>query len=290
MNWSYESFAVEPEYLEVNRRFIESIPLLDVNSVLDLACGTGTLSVLMIERLAATRQGQRIYGPQETIIGIDVSLESLELAQREVKRFWRANPTPVNFVQATVENLPVATASFDLVVIGNAIQLFDNKEMVVRDVHRMLRSNGIFAFNTSFYAGTFVSGTEGFYLKWVEEAFRYVADQTRRSDQNEHRRRRRSREHSIPAFSRPWLSRGEYKELLTRNGFLIQDVAEREVLLTEHSFRSIGSYGGLASVLLSGYPTELACEALEKSVGRALAGVRMKAIPRKWIEFVMIRE
>jgi len=93
-----------------------------------------------------------------------------------------------------------------------------------------------------------------------------------------------------PAFSRPWLSREQYERILSRNGFTIHCAAEREVLLTAQSFQAIGSYAGLASVLLSGYPTDLACEALEKSAGRALASFEMDAIPRNWIEFVATRE
>jgi ubiquinone/menaquinone biosynthesis C-methylase UbiE len=289
MNRSYEAFASEPEYLELNRRFIETLFLAEVDTVLDLACGTGTLTYLIHETVAASRNHDKARKPEPAIVGVDISRESLELARTE----WNG-PHPkapaVNFVQATVERLPLASGTFDLVIIGNAIQLFDDKEGVIRDVHRVLRGRGVLAFNTSFYARTFVPGTERFYLNWVQEAYRYVADQARRSQGDRQGPRRRPKDQSRPAFSRPWLSKEEYEHLLIRNGFAIENVVERVALLTEHSFQSIGSYAGLASVLLSGYPPELASEALEKSAGRALASIGMDAIPRNWIEFIARRE
>jgi ubiquinone/menaquinone biosynthesis C-methylase UbiE len=40
---TYEPFSQEPEYLDANYRFLETLPLGSVRRVLDLACGTGTM-------------------------------------------------------------------------------------------------------------------------------------------------------------------------------------------------------------------------------------------------------
>lgn len=277
MGQTYEAFASEPEYLELNRRFLENVPSGSVDRILDLACGTGTCSFLLLENGASSSE----------IIGVDISRESLELAQLEWDRLRESCSASITFMQGDAAELPFASGTFDLAVSGNAIQLFEDKEAVVREVHRVLHAQGIFAFNTSFYAGTFVPGTERFYLLWVQEAYRYIRDRSDRSKEavpSRGRSRGTSR-----AFSRPWLSREGYADLLMRNGFEIRSIAEREARLTEHSFQSIGSYTGLASVLLGGYAPDLASEALECSVGRALAMVQMTTVARNWLEVVAER-
>jgi len=289
MNRSYEAFAAEPEYLELNRRFIETVPFSDAGTVLDLACGTGTLTFMVQECIAAAQQNQAGSRDHElAVIACDISRESLEVAKLDRNSAHRAGLPAVSLIQTSAEHLPFASEALDLVIIGNAIQLFDNKEAAILDVYRVLRCGGILAFNTSFYAGTFVPGTERFYLNWVQEAYRYVADHTSGGDDQAPRRRRK--DSSRPAFSRPWFSKEEYRDLLTQNGFTVQSVTERVALLTEHSFQSIGSYAGLSTILLRGYPPELASEALEKSAGRALASVGMNTIPRNWVEFIAKRD
>jgi len=157
---SYEAFAGEPEYLELNTRFIETVLLSEVDSFLDLGCGTGTLTFLILEAMAAARGSEGRRDHEASIIGVDISRESLELAQVEWIRRRRANSSSLNFVQATVESLPFASGSFDMVIIVNATQLLDDREKVIGEAHRLLRCGGVFAFSTSFYAGTFSPGTE----------------------------------------------------------------------------------------------------------------------------------
>ena len=49
---------------------------------------------------------------------------------------------------------------------------------------------------------------------------------------------------------------------------------------------TVGAYGGLASVLLSGYPVELASEALSASAGPAFAALNLTDVRRLWLEVV----
>lgn len=42
-------------------------------------------------------------------------------------------------------------------------------------------------------------------------------------------------------------------------------------------------------MLLSGYLVELACEALEKSVGPAFEVMDVEAVPRSWLEVIGIK-
>jgi ubiquinone/menaquinone biosynthesis C-methylase UbiE len=297
---TYEPFSREPEYIEVNRLFIRSLHLTAPECILDLACGTGTLMELLLEEICPKRiNGDGLKKPQVRIIGLDISRGQLQLAKKHFSRLKHlerpeqprsqgsdVNGQIVNFIQASADRLPISDLNMQAVIMGNAIQLCDDKERVIREVNRVLQQGGTFAFNTSFYAGTYVPGTERFYLRWVEEAISYL-----KKKDAELRRQglggiARKKSLAKPAFSRPWLSQSEYEQLLDRNGFEIRSVVERTVQLTQHSFETIGAYAGLAGVLLSGYPIQLACEALEKSAGPALAAVNLEIIPRYWIELI----
>jgi hypothetical protein len=52
----------------------------------------------------------------------------------------------------------------------------------------------------------------------------------------------------------------------------------------KESLETVGSYSGFARVVLSGYPVELACEALGASVEVALQKEGITKIPRLWLE------
>jgi ubiquinone/menaquinone biosynthesis C-methylase UbiE len=272
--YTYEPFSREPEYVDVNERFVRSLELERRGRVLDLACGTGTLSAMM--------PGVRF------VVGIDLSREALGLA-REYLRECAQAPDRVGYVHASADALPLADGSVEAVVIGNAIQLVDDKDVLAREVARVLRPGGLFAFNTSFYAGSYVDGTEAFYRRWLQEALRYVESVDAEMRRHDGRGVVRKKGQARPAFSNRWLSAGEYAELLDRHGMVVRRTGERTVMLTQRCFESIGAYAGMASVLLSGYPVELACEALVAAAGPALQAAQADAIPRRWMEMVAVR-
>ena len=185
----------------------------------------------------------------------------------------------VEYVQATATRLPFREHTFDAVVLGNAVQLIDPKEALVAEVARVIRPCGVFAFNTSFYAGAYLAETERFYLQWVQAALNDL-----RGTPGIVRRKGVGR----PAFTQPWLSPAEYRALLTRHGFEVVGTAERVVMLTQRCFETIGAYAGMAKVLLSGYPVRSACAALARAAAPALRAAGVPAIPRRWLEIVAV--
>jgi ubiquinone/menaquinone biosynthesis C-methylase UbiE len=291
LNDSYEPFSREPEYIEVNRLFIENLNLSPGTQVLDLACGTGTLSALLLEQLDRKRavSGKCGSEPLADIIGADLSLQSLKLAKEYLGEFVISSRHRVHWMQASAEQIPLPSACVKVVMIGNAIQLFENKPRVVREVARVLVDGGTLAFNTSFYAGCYVPGTERVYLRWVQEAISYInkknAELRRQGEIGAGRKKGTTR----PAFSNPWLSPRDYKDLLARNGFEVTGVKQRTVLLTQRSLETIGAYAGLAGILLSGYPLGLACEALAAAAEPTLQAFSLDSVPRYWIEFVAVK-
>jgi ubiquinone/menaquinone biosynthesis C-methylase UbiE len=281
IEYSYEPFSREPEYMDVNHEFVRTLPLAGRCDILDLACGTGTLTSMLLAEL------EPLPVRRVRLVCSDLSHVGLGLAREYVTERHGA-VRDLEYVQASADRIPFAGGSFDAVTMGNAIQMLEDKNALAAEVARVLRPGGLFAFNTSFYSGAYLPQTERFYIRWVQEAFAYIQhkDEALRSAGTAGIRRKKG---GRPAFSNPWLSAGEYSALLARHGFSVLEIRERTVMLTRSSFETIGSYAGLATVLLSGYPASAACEALKAAAGPALEAERCDAVPRHWIEFTAVK-
>ncbi|MEW6426941.1 MAG: methyltransferase domain-containing protein [Thermodesulfobacteriota bacterium] len=271
VNTTYEPFSRQPEYIEVNRGFIASLGLHGCASLLDLACGTGTLSDLLKEIWKVA-----------SIAGLDLSRESLLLAREH----FRISEDPPGFFQGTADCLPFAGGSFDAAVMGNSIHNLPDQDLLLREIARVLRPGGRFAFNTSFFAGTFPPGTEVLYHEWLKEAVGWISRKDadlRRQGQAPIRRKKGT---SHRAFSRTWPTPEEFTSLLERNGFTVRWYTHRTILLTEESLRMVGAYSGMAKVLLSGYPVEIAAAALDAAASPAFAAFGRPEVRRLWLEVV----
>jgi len=301
LNTSYEPFSREPEYIELNQLFIETFPLERVERILDLACGTGTMIDLLLSRIK--RLQIQVDKSAEhclpKVVGLDLSRESLLLGQEHLAGLgFLTPPAPtilenpekradsVFLIEGTADCLPIADKTMDFVMIGNAIHMIANQEALFSEIARVLRPGGYFAFNTSFYAGTYVPGTEHVYIRWVQEALNYILKQDAALRASGQSGINRKRGQAARAFSVPWLSKADYAEQLARYGLTVKMESDRTVMLNQRCFETIGSYAGLAKVLLSGYPVKLACEALAQASGETLAAVAMPEVPRYWLEMI----
>ena len=299
LDTSYDPFSREPSYVELNREFIRSLGLGGIPDargtgpgagttgpggglrVLDLACGTGTMIELLLDELCGAA----------SIVGVDLSKASLAHARRRLL----AGPgepvrgARVRLVNASADRLPVRAEGADVVVMGNAIHYFKEQGPLLDEIRRVLRAGGLFAFNTSFYAGTFLPGTERFYEEWVKEAVKYVL----RKDAEERSQGRpgltRTRGRGDAPFSRRWPSPDEYAASLERHGFTIRSVNRRTAIMTRSSFEAIGAYEGCAAALLSGFPAALASEALARSVAPVLEATGRQTVPRQWLEIAAVK-
>jgi len=98
-------------------------------TVLDLGSGGG-IDVLL--------SGKRV-GPTGRAIGIDMTDEMLALAERNKDE---AGATNVDFVKGTIESMPLADASVDVVISNCVINLSADKPAVFREIARVLRPGG----------------------------------------------------------------------------------------------------------------------------------------------------
>jgi SAM-dependent methyltransferase len=97
--------------------------------VLDLGSGGG-IDVL----LSAKRVGESGYA-----YGLDMTDEMLELARRNAAEAGAKN---VEFLQGTIEEIPLRDASIDVVISNCVVNLAADKAAVFREVARVLRPGG----------------------------------------------------------------------------------------------------------------------------------------------------
>lgn len=98
--------------------------------VLDIAAGTGDISMLFADRVGATG----------TVVLADINAAMLGIGRdRLLDRGYAGN---VQFVQANAEHLPFANNSFDIVSIGFGLRNVTNKDAALADMARVLKPGG----------------------------------------------------------------------------------------------------------------------------------------------------
>ena len=98
-------------------------------TVLDLGSGGGIDVLLSARRV----------GPTGRAIGLDMTPEMLELARRNAAEAGAAN---VEFVEGTIEAIPLLSASVDVVISNCVINLAADKSAVLDEIARVLRPGG----------------------------------------------------------------------------------------------------------------------------------------------------
>jgi demethylmenaquinone methyltransferase/2-methoxy-6-polyprenyl-1,4-benzoquinol methylase len=100
--------------------------LVEGARVLDVACGTGDLS-LVLEGAGAAR-----------VVGLDFCRPMLEIARRKAE----SDARPVPFVEGDALRLPFADESFDVVTIAFGLRNLASVEDGLRELRRILRPAG----------------------------------------------------------------------------------------------------------------------------------------------------
>ena len=110
---------------------IEQAKITDGNRVLDVGCGTGTLAIMT----------KRIH-PDAEVVGIDADSKILGIARDKAAKAG----INVTLDQGMADQLPYADSSFDRVLSSLFLHHLstENKERTLREVFRVLRSDGRF--------------------------------------------------------------------------------------------------------------------------------------------------
>lgn len=124
---SFLKDILHPGGLELTRR-AAGIALVNENSkVLDMACGKGESSLLLVEE----------YGC--SVVGIDISDKKTTLAQSRARA--RGLYGRVKFITADAENLPFRN-TFDFVLSECSFSILPNKEKAASEMARVLKPKG----------------------------------------------------------------------------------------------------------------------------------------------------
>lgn len=117
----------EPYAQNLAKRIAQS-----VDSVLELACGTGRLTKYLLEKLSDNSE----------IIATDLNSDMLDVAKTVI------NDPRVKWQLADAQNLPFQEKTFDLVACQFGFMFFADKRKALSEVYRVLKRNGTFLFNT----------------------------------------------------------------------------------------------------------------------------------------------
>ncbi|HZZ72904.1 MAG TPA: class I SAM-dependent methyltransferase [Pirellulales bacterium] len=286
VNVTYEPFSHQPEYIEANRGFIARQPLGHVGRFLDLACGTGTVSQLLLEQ-----------SPQAHLNGVDLDPVQIQLsAERFLKLGYEVrfgsettdeyvNGKPVLvFGEGSAGELPFADETFDCITIANAIHLIEDKPQLLASAARLLKPGGVFGFNSAFYSGSIPAGTDRFYLDWIRKATQHIEAKNVALKAQGKPTIQRVRGTTRRAFTNRWYSPREWSDMLAAAGLSTIVSLETRVELSEQSFSYVGAYGGLAEVLLSGFPVAEASEGLQAAAVPAMRAAGFTVAPRNFLD------
>ena len=103
--------------------------LMAGEAVLDVGCGAGLDSIL----------AARAVGPSGKVIGVDMIKAMVDKAKTNAKMAGVAN---VEFIQASIEDLPLDHRSMDTVISNGVLNLCPDKPKVLGEISRVLRTGG----------------------------------------------------------------------------------------------------------------------------------------------------
>ncbi len=266
--FTFADFSKQPFHMAQNARLIDMAQVGSGQRIVDLACGTGTVTKLILERLRDARDS--------VIIAIDHSATALKQAMEELKD---AHEAAVQFVQSRVEQAAESLReSADTVFFCNAIHYVVDKDSLVSQISRILKPGGTFAFNTSFFEGCHPAGSEQFYRKWMFKALRILR-----------------RDYGLSPIkaekteARKQLSPEQYHELVESNGFRITRHEIQSVDVPLEGWLDISSFEDWISGIMPGVPLTKASASLKKGVTDTFQELGLTSVPRNWLDVVAVR-
>lgn len=113
----------------VKQALVEAADIPDRGTVLDLGCGTGTMTIWIKQQHPETR-----------VIGLDLDPAILNMARAKAERAGME----IEFIEASAADMPLSDNSVDRVVSSLFFHhlLPDQKRQVMREIFRIMPSNG----------------------------------------------------------------------------------------------------------------------------------------------------
>ncbi|UCF18444.1 MAG: methyltransferase domain-containing protein [Gemmatimonadota bacterium] len=265
--YSFKAFSEHTFYREVNEALVERAHLKRGWTVVDVACGSGAITSLILEKVRGARDAM--------VIGVDMSASALRDASEKVAGVRDA---VVEFVQARAEEMSRnIMRAVDAVVFCNGIHYIEDKLALMSEVHRTLRPGGVFAFNTGFFDGALPPETVKYYRRWMLKSLRKL-----KSEYN------LKPEHS-KVESRKLLTADDYRELLEKQGFQVETQEIFPGQVTEQGWVDLSRFSDFIEGALPGIPLKTASDVLVESLRETFAELEVSAWPRNWLTVVAAR-
>jgi ubiquinone/menaquinone biosynthesis C-methylase UbiE len=259
--FSFTPFTRHPFFTYVNKWVLERVICPGRQVIVDLGCGPGAVTELILEKV----RGQQ---PPPRVIGVDPSESAIAKARAAISSKF------AEFVQGSAEWLSKLVKSADTVVFLNAIHLMADKPQVLKEIRSVLKPGGLLAFNSTFFNGAYVEGTSGFWRRWIVRSVQALREQGIEVKHNGH------------AAAMEWYSADQYKVALQEAGFRPTTVELLRIDMTRAALIDIGRFSLFIEGALPGAPLEEGSKALEIGLERTMNELKVESVPRHWLEVV----
>ncbi len=267
-DYSFTKFSRNSFYEGLNAQLVDMADISKDKRIVDLACGTGAVTNLIIERLNNARES--------VVIAVDHSAGALKQAMENLKD---RRDAAIHFVHSQVEGLSGSLKeSVDTVVFCNAIHYIPDKDALLEDISKSLNPGGKFAFNTSFYEGSHPPESLEYYRKWMFKSMRIL----RREYGMKPTRTRK-------VESRKQLSVDQYRELLEKHGMTIVRQNIETVQVPIEGWLDISGFSDFIEGTLPGVPLKEASAALQSGVHQTFEEMNITHVPRSWLGIIAVR-
>ncbi|MEI3607057.1 class I SAM-dependent methyltransferase [Pseudogracilibacillus sp. SE30717A] len=158
---TYNDFIEQPAIKSI-------VPNMKGKSVLDLGCGDGHFSKYCIENGA------------KKVIGIDISTNMIERAKKI------NGDKHIEYICVPMEDLKLTNQQFDLVISSLSIHYVEDYSALIRNINRLLKSNGEFIFSTEHPIVTARKGTSHWISTEENNKLHWALDNYHEEGKREH--------------------------------------------------------------------------------------------------------
>ena len=265
--FTFKAFSQHAFYKQVNEALIDRAHLERGMTVVDVACGSGAITQLILEKIRGARDAM--------VIGVDMSATAIRETGEKVAGVTDA---VVEFVQTRAEEMSEKIRrAVDAVVFCNGIHYIEDKGELLAEVRRTLKPGGVFAFNTGFFDGAMPEETLPYYRRWMMKCLRKLKKEYNLKP-----------EHS-KVESRVTLTADEYVQLLEDEGFKIESAEIYPGKVTEQGWIDLSRFSDFIAGALPGIPLETASKVLVESLSETFAEFELTIWPRNWLTVVAAR-
>ena len=259
--FSFTPFTRHPFFTQVNRWIVEKVICPGRQVIVDLGCGPGAVTQLILEHVAGSE-------PRPRVIGVDPSPSAIAKARAAI------SSKLAEFMEGSAELLSRLVPPADAVVFLNAIHLVQDKHQVLGEIRKTLKPRGLLGFNSTFFAGAYVEGTSGFWRRWVVRAVQVL------------REKGITVRHDGHAAAMKWFSADDYAAACEAAGLRPTTVELVQVEMTPESLADIGQFSLFIEGALPGVSLEEGSQALLKGLDRTLDELKVPSVSRNWLEVV----